>query len=100
MPQRYTNHTINTTLQNSNLYFQEGNSDKVYFVSLGEVEESPNSQRPPNGQNRYVVNFSYGRRGKWLQRGTKTPNPTSRYAAQIVFDDLVKSKLAKGYIQR
>ena len=42
------------------LYYQSGNSDKVYHVQL---EESDGL---------YVVNFQYGRRGSTLNTGTKT----------------------------
>lgn len=68
------------------LYFQEGSSDKVYEVDLCEV-----------GQNRYVVNFRYGKRGANLKEGTKTDAPVALANAQRIFDDLVDSKVKKGY---
>jgi len=39
------------TSENITLYFKQGSSDKVYTASLEEVEN-----------NRFVVNFAYGRR--------------------------------------
>jgi hypothetical protein len=56
------------------LWFQQGNSDKVYEVEL--VEVAP-------GQ--YVVNFRYGRRGTALRDGTKTPLPINLEQARSVF---------------
>lgn len=98
-------HSINTyvNLENStprlvdssNLYFQEGNSDKVYQIRLEETTQ-PNT----NSNLNYIVNFAFGRRNKWLKRDTKTPNPVSRHTAQTIFDQLLKSKLRKGYIER
>jgi predicted DNA-binding WGR domain protein len=70
----------------SQLFFQEGTSDKVYEVDLCEV-----------GADQYVVNFRYGRRGATLKDGSKTPLPVKRAEAQRVFDALVKSKVDKGY---
>ncbi len=70
----------------STLYFQEGNSDKVYEVELCEL-----------GSNQFVVNFRYGRRGSLLKEGTKTEEPVSESKAQGIFDKLVASKEKKGY---
>ncbi|MBL4632282.1 MAG: WGR domain-containing protein [Kofleriaceae bacterium] len=68
------------------LYFQEGNSDKVYEVELCEL-----------GPDQFVVNFRYGRRGSLLKEGTKTEEPVSERKAQGIFDKLVASKEKKGY---
>ncbi|MCI0486926.1 MAG: WGR domain-containing protein [Blastocatellia bacterium] len=68
------------------LVYREGRSDKVYEVDLCEV-----------GQDRYVVNFRYGRRGTQLKEGTKTTTPLPRKDAEKVFDSLVNSKTKKGY---
>jgi len=68
------------------LEYREGNSDKVYEVDLCEVAD---------GQ--FVVNFRYGRRGSNLKDGTKTTAAVSESRAALIFDDLVASKLAKGY---
>ncbi len=70
----------------STLYFQEGNSDKVYEVELCEL-----------GPDQFVVNFRYGRRGALLKEGTKTEEPVSESKAQGIFDKLVASKEKKGY---
>lgn len=69
------------------LYYREGNSDKVYHVQLAEGEEG------------YVVNFQYGRRGSTLQIGTKTITPVTRYEAEKIFTELVAEKKAKGYTE-
>jgi bifunctional non-homologous end joining protein LigD len=52
------------TSEHITLYFKQGSSDKVYNASLEEVEN-----------NRFVVNFAYGRRGATLTTGTKTNTP-------------------------
>lgn len=74
-------------IQQANLFFQDGRSDKVYEVDLCEV-----------GDGQYVVNFRYGRRGSTLRDGTKTAAPVSLDQAQSIFDNLVESKTSKGYL--
>lgn len=73
-------------VQQKVLHFQEGNSDKIYEVDLCEV-----------GDNQYVVNFRYGRRGANLTEGSKTTFPVALDKAQVLFNDLVKDKTKKGY---
>ena len=73
-------------VKQSVLFYQEGSSDKIYEVDLCEV-----------GQDRYVVNFRYGRRGTSLNEGTKTPTAVSLSEATKIFDELVASKVKKGY---
>lgn len=68
------------------LYFKENNSDKVYEIDLCSV-----------GNNSYVVNFRYGRRGTLLKEGTKTPDPVSLYKAEEIFVSLESEKRTKGY---
>lgn len=68
------------------LYFCEGNSDKVYEIDLCSV-----------GNDLYVVNFRYGRRGAVLKEGTKTPNPVSLYKAEEIYQTLEAEKRGKGY---
>jgi hypothetical protein len=68
------------------LYFKENNSDKVYEIDLCSV-----------GNNSYVVNFRYGRRGTLLKEGTKTPDPVSLYKAEEIFASLESEKRTKGY---
>lgn len=68
------------------LYFQEGTSDKVYEVDLCEV-----------GEQQFVVNFRYGRRGSTLRDGTKTPAPVDRTQAEAIAQRLIDDKTRKGY---
>ena len=77
-----TNQSKQTTL-----YYREGSSDKIYHVSL-EQNGSPE---------RFLVRFAFGRRGSTLQTGTKTPAPVDYDTALRTFNQLVASKLAKGY---
>ena len=69
------------------LYYREGSSDKVYHVSL-EANGSPDH---------FLVRFAYGRRGSTLQTGTKTPAPVDYDTALRTYNQLVASKMAKGY---
>ena len=69
------------------LYYREGSSDKVYHVSL-EANGSPEH---------FLVRFAFGRRGSTLQTGTKTATPVDYDTALRTFNQLVASKLAKGY---
>ncbi|MCW3092206.1 MAG: hypothetical protein JWP81_3275 [Ferruginibacter sp.] len=73
-------------LKQSLLYFKEGNSDKVYEIDLCDV-----------GNDKYVVNFRYGRRGAQLKEGCKTPVPVTIADAEKVYDSLETEKLTKGY---
>jgi bifunctional non-homologous end joining protein LigD len=72
--------------EKTSLYFKQGSSDKVYNASIEKVDD-----------NRFVVNFSYGRRGATLNTGTKTKIPVDYVSARKIFDTLVKSKTSKGY---
>jgi len=72
-------------LPKSALYYREGSSDKVYNCQIETAGE------------RFVVNFSYGRRGSTLNTGTKTNVPVEYESALRIFDKLVKEKKAKGY---
>lgn len=69
----------------TNLYYREGNSDKVYHA---EIE--------PAGDG-FHVTFAYGRRGATLQTGTTTTKPVGRQEAEAIAAKLIASKLAKGY---
>lgn len=73
-------------IQQKKLHFQEGNSDKIYEADICEV-----------GDNQYVVNFRYGRRGANLTEGSKTVFPVPLDKAQKIFDELIKDKTKKGY---
>ncbi|HEX6429127.1 MAG TPA: hypothetical protein VF008_15630 [Niastella sp.] len=68
------------------LYFKEGNSDKVYEIDLCDV-----------GNDKYVVNFRYGRRYSKLKEGSKTPIPVSLAEAEKLYNALEVEKLSKGY---
>ncbi len=75
-------------IQEVHLHFQDAKSDKVYEVYLYEV-----------GNDQYLVNFKYGRRGANLKEGTKTDQPVNRAKADSIFEKLVSSKTKKGYQQ-
>lgn len=67
------------------LYFTEGSSDKSYQASLRQRDGG------------WVVDFSYGPRGKAQKTGTKTETPVTYAAADKIFEKLVREKTAKGY---
>ncbi|AFM05815.1 hypothetical protein Fleli_3495 [Bernardetia litoralis DSM 6794] len=73
-------------IEQSKLFFKKGNSDKVYEIDLCEV-----------GDDLYVVNFRYGKRGAKLKEGTKTASSVGRTKAQAVFTALETEKTKKGY---
>jgi predicted DNA-binding WGR domain protein len=73
-------------IQQTSLWFSEGNSDKVYEVDLCEV-----------GSGQFVVNFRYGRRGTTLRDGSKTVLPVTEVQARKIYDQLVSSKTREGY---
>ncbi|EGJ32433.1 MULTISPECIES: WGR domain-containing protein [Moorena] len=73
-------------IKRTTLHYQAGNSDKIYEVDLCDF-----------GNEQYIVNFRYGRRGKTLKESSKTAQPVALAKAQQVFDQLVGSKLKKGY---
>lgn len=72
------------------LWFREGTSDKVYEVDLVDLERTPDDQR-------YLVNFRYGRRGATLRDGTKTASPVGLDKAERLYDSVVVSKINEGY---
>ncbi len=74
-------------LENITLYYKEGTSDKMYQCQI-----------EPAGE-RFVVNFSYGRRGSTLNTGTKTNVPVDYHSAQRIYDKLVKEKKSNGYTE-
>ena len=73
-------------VKQSLLYFKEGNSDKAYEIDLCDV-----------GNNKYVVNFRYGRKGSNLKEGSKTPVPVSLAEAEKIYNAVEEEKLLKGY---
>ncbi len=68
------------------LFYKQEKSDKVYKASLEEKEDG------------FIVNFAYGRRGSTLKTGTKTQTPVVYEKAKKIYDKLITSKSAKGYI--
>src|SRR6185503_10624153 len=72
------------TIKSVSLFFQEGNSDKVYNASI--VEDA----------GAYTVKVSWGRRGGGLQEGTKAVR-VPRAKAEREFDKCVREKRGKGY---
>ena len=72
-------------MEHITLYYRQGSSDKIYPASI----------QPQDGG--YVVQFHYGRRGSALQSGHKNPVPVPYDEAKRIYDQLVASKLAKGY---
>jgi len=73
-------------IQQSRLFFKEGNSDKVYEIDLCELSSDE-----------YLVNFRFGRRGSALKEGTKTPATVSKEKAEQIFGALESEKTRKGY---
>lgn len=73
-------------VKQSFLYFKEGNSDKVYEIDLCDA-----------GNEKYVVNFRYGRRGSLLKEGSKTPIPVALAEAEKIFYAVEAEKIHKGY---
>lgn len=73
----------------TSLYYKEGSSDKEYHVQIVGSEEEG-----------YRVNFQYGRVGNKLATGTKTRTSIDLATAQQIFLDLVKEKMAKGYLPK
>jgi len=73
-------------IHNISLFFQEGTSDKEYHLQV----------ETQNGG--YVVNFQFGRRGKHLQTGSKTPQPVPHEEALEIRDAVLREKLNKGYL--
>lgn len=74
------------TIRETKLYYQEGNSDKVYNVWI----------EKQTGSGLYTVLVAYGRRGYHLTQGIhRTASLESN--ANYYFDNLVESKKKKGY---
>ncbi len=76
-------------VKQSRLHYQEGKSDKVYQVDLVETSAVTDEK--------YLVNYRYGRQGGALREGTKTTQPVTRERAEKLFNSIVVSKVNKGY---
>ncbi len=72
------------TIKSVQLFFQEGNSDKVYNAKL--VDDA----------GAYTVQVEWGRRGSKLSEGNKCVR-VSRALAEREFDKCVREKRSKGY---
>ena len=68
------------------LRFKEGNSDKEYKAEIFEVSAD-----------NYLVKFAFGKAGSTLKDNSKTDNPVSLDDAKKIYNDLVNSKIKKGY---
>lgn len=73
-------------IKKTTLHYQDDRSDKIYEVELCKL-----------GEDRYIVNFRYGRRSGKLKEGTKTDAGVILPKAQQIFDKLVLEKVKKGY---
>jgi bifunctional non-homologous end joining protein LigD len=76
---------VTTVIKRVELFFQEGNSDKVYNASI--VETAPGT---------YTVAVEWGRRGSALNKGNKAVG-VSLEQAEKVYARLVREKTGKGY---
>jgi bifunctional non-homologous end joining protein LigD len=74
-------------IQNIELFYREGSSDKVYKANITETDKG------------FEVNFAYGRRGNSLTTGKKTTKPVPLDQAQKIYNKLIQEKTAKGYIE-
>ena len=84
-----------TLIKSVDLFYQEGSSDKVYFL---QIEKSNQTSYTSKGcMDLYVVNFSYGRRGNAMQTGTKTNLAVDFYEAEKIYQKILDEKLGKGY---
>ncbi len=79
---------MSKVIKSIELFFQEGNSDKVYNAQI--VEDYASS---------YTVKVQWGRRGSSLQEGTKAVK-VSLVVAQNKFASCVREKRNKGYEEK
>jgi len=78
------------TIKEATLHYLGGSSDKIYRAWI-----DSSAQRLDNSE--FVVNFAFGRRGSRLQVGTKTNTPVPLSRANTIYENLVNSKIKKGY---
>lgn len=74
--------------ERTDLYYQQGGSDKVYIVAM--TEQQPGL---------FDVTCYYGRRGSTLNKALKTATPLGWGRAMGVFSHCVREKVKKGYQQ-
>ena len=68
----------------ADLWYREGNSDKVYHLELLERDGL------------YTVNYAYGRRGNALNTGSKVSN-VGMSDARKAYNKILSEKTGKGY---
>lgn len=73
-------------LRRTTLHFQQGSSDKIYEVDIIVLAAE-----------QYLVNFRYGRTGKTLTEGSKTPSAVPLQQAETIANSLLVSKINGGY---
>lgn len=76
---------MNKIKKSSDLYYKDGSSDKVYHLQMVEKEN-----------NKFDINFQYGKRGGTLKADTKISDANFDEADKL-FNKLLKEKLSKGY---
>lgn len=72
-------------VKTADLFYKEGGSDKVYKIFIKKDED------------KYYVEFSYGRRGNSLTSGTKTANAVTETEAEKIFGKMLSTQKGKGY---
>jgi bifunctional non-homologous end joining protein LigD len=78
---------MTTATNKITLYNRESGSNKQYTAWLEKKSDG------------FVVNFQFGPVGGWVKDGTKTKKPVSKDDAQKIYEKLLKSKKAKGYVE-
>jgi bifunctional non-homologous end joining protein LigD len=78
--------TTGTATPSIDLHYIGGGSDKVYHAAIRQ-----------SGDDTYMVQFAFGRRGSSLALGTKTTTPVSLDKATTIYNKLVAEKVGKGY---
>lgn len=73
-------------LRRTTLHFQQGSSDKLYEVDIIALDAE-----------QHLVNFRYGRTGKTLTEGSKTPAAVNLKQAETIANSLLVSKINGGY---
>lgn len=73
-------------LPNIKLFYRESGSDKEYHAAVR-----------AQGDEGYVVNFAFGRRGSTLRPGTKTQTPVQWEQAMVIYQKLIDGKMREGY---
>jgi bifunctional non-homologous end joining protein LigD len=72
------------SIERAELYFRQGNSDKVYHLQLENIQE------------RWTVRAQWGRRGSALQSDVKADGVPFEEAKRV-YDRILREKTGKGY---